>query len=204
MKRASGLMLKVAIAALLLLAACVTSGPPVSSLASPGDDADAKTFEAKPGMGRLYVVHGDFVAKGASAEPPTSGQIWGAILLNVLAGPGASGPLGPSSNRVNGTYFLDDQELAVMGSGHYLVLDLPPGIYLLKFDHGSAEKVPKGYTRVTMVEGKVSYEKSMYFDGNVNVAARFSSCKPEDCQQRIREGQRISADWPPKGPEKNP
>ncbi len=181
-----------ATAALLMLAGCAAS-----PLATPAEDADGKVFQARPGMGRVYIVHGDLTTSGntdgtAAAVAGGGVAIGGlvAILGNAMKSDASAKPRPISA----GAYFLNGRPLGNMNEGHYLVLDLPPGDYLLGFEHRAPIKAATpGTIPVTVRAGAVSYQKSMLDYGGNIARPFFVLCSPEECQPRVQQGQRIAA-----------
>lgn len=193
-----------AIAALATLGAC-THAP--SLVATDEAQADGRVFQTKPGMGRVYLVHGD--VKGEHEDPTAAMMGAGGIVAGLIGGiiynaTVSREPPKPVANPIAGTYYLNDKPLAALGKEQYLVLDLPPGAYTLRFIHGSIYKPPEAWLRVGVEEGKIRFEKSMFYQ--TPWAALFIGCPASECEGRVSKGQRIAADWPPKEPpaEKKP
>jgi hypothetical protein len=188
-------------AALVLLAGCVTTGgPPPSPLAATEADADGKSFAAPPGMGRLYILHGDIrdpVPFDYTSAPGATSPIGLLFALTMRAAQG-TGPPPPEPLTGTGRYYLNDRLLGTMGQGHYMALDLPPGEYVLRFEYDlDRERPPAGVISVPVKEGALTFRKSM-----INATVRgethpvFNTCPDDECQKRIASGQRIAADWP--------
>jgi hypothetical protein len=187
-----------AVAAAMNVAACVAP----SQLAAPASDAEGKIQTAKPGLSRVYLVHGDisFVhGDGTAAAVGAGGLVVGLLVsgvANAIKGPATEPDVKP--DWVAGRYYLDGQLLGTMGEGHYMVLDLPPGEYQLGFTHattfGPTDAAP---VRVALLADKVTYMKSRVWIVRNATTARILPC-PEGCSARVAAGQRIAADWPPK------
>ena len=107
-----------AMAALLALGACATTAP----VAGDDQQADGKSLAAKPGLGRIYVVHGDLLPTGGGYSP-NAPLVQGGAGANFVVGAvaGAVGALAsrPSNeppkliaNIMPGYYFVDDKPIA--------------------------------------------------------------------------------------------
>jgi hypothetical protein len=181
--------------AALTLAACATPNP----LASPEDDADGKRLTAKPGLSRIYVIHGDRYSR----EPQDADIGWAVLSGGLLAGMVMAvsnevrkdePPEPPKPIPMPGTYYLDGQLLGAMEKGHYMAIDVPPGEYEFAFKYGVNDGPSQ---RVKIDADGIAYLKSIVRWQGGDIKALLSSCD-EDCPVRIAAGRRVAVEWPPK------
>jgi hypothetical protein len=194
-----------------VLAACASAGP-ASRAADPAAQIDGKTLEAKPGLGRVYLVHGDIVrtlmqATYANGNPspvyaPSGGGLAGAFAGAFISGI-AQEAMKPSEkpattdNKSTGFYFMGEQKLGIMGPKQFMALDLPPGEYVFSY-----QTSPRGggtIKQTVLVEAGNAY----YFWSRADFDAVFAPgpltgiypCS-DDCARRIQDGVRVVADLP--------
>lgn len=170
---------------------------------------------AKPGLGRVYVLHGEYgnlsrLYPGGPAPVAMPGGAGASFLGNFLLGAVAgaiskSDPDKPpklSENWIAGDYKLNNLPLATLSKGQYVALDLAPGAYLLEFTHGEALFHLQGSRYLTVEADTVTYLKSMT-DIHRNGRTGFFDCG-DDCPERIHNGQRVAVEWPSAGTRQTP
>lgn len=202
------------ILACITVAGCAGSG---GHLAGPVADQDGQSLAAKPGMGRIYLIHG-YLTTGAVTShsgggspgstaiyyydedrlsPTGRGIVNGMIggpLAGITAGEQAAEDAKPmdapfKKKRLSFTYhyFIDGKYIGDMGAEQYMALDLPPGAYKVYFEQ------PMGKSVTAPVDLKAGETVLFLANASSAMGAYWERCA-DDCAPLIRDGRRVTAD----------
>jgi hypothetical protein len=185
-----------------LLSACAGGAGPTSPLADKDKQIDGKVMEAKPGMGRVYLVHGNmFPMQKTRTNAPVHGPVIGIIAAAIVAG-AVQASADAERKAVDadpeikstGIYYVDGRELGIMGPKQFMALDLPPGKYVFGYQPSKQGKAKMTQT-VELQSGDVRA-----FWSRIDQAGMFAEDKwtgmhlcPDLCVPRIQDGTRVVA-----------